>query len=274
MTKKTFEEEFKEIEAFVYDLYGNHNDHKGIIPEKLQTLELEKLKSGRRQETFYFVIDFLKLELNEANGLEEIGFQESNFTYKDYLRLLPSGSMRQLIFLLGKQTFKMANRTFISFLKPKFVALVPIKNSAGETLLCKRTISVWQMSEEGKILSYLSEFVIIKPFENEAPNPRFYDVDLVLRGTFDALVKKIFNHLPAKENPFTHRELTLLNLYIQSSEKPITAKKISEHEKLSIQTVHSYNKKILTKGRTFFNDPSFKSALDVAFFMKKIGLLT
>lgn len=274
MTKKTFEEEYIEIEGFVQELYGNVNDHKGIIPEALQKAEIEKLRLGRRQETFYFVVDFLKLELTEANGLGEIGFPEPNFTYKDYLRLLPAGSMRQLIFLLGKQTFKMANRTFISFLKPKFVALVPIKNNAGETLLCKRTISVWQMSEEGKILAYLSEFVILKPFENEAPNPRFYDVDLGLRSVFDGLVKKIFNHLPAKENPFTHRELSLLNLYMQNAEKPVTAKKVSEHEKLSIQTVHSYNKKILTKGRIFFNDPTFKSAVDVALFMKKIGLLS
>jgi hypothetical protein len=271
MTKKSFEDEFIEIEKFVQELYGNPDNHKGIIPEKLQNDELEKLKIGRRQETFYFVIDFLKLELTHQNGLYELGFHGANFSYKDYLKLLPDGSIRQLIFLLGKQTFKMANRTFISFLKPKFVALVPIKNKDGITLLCKRTISVWQMSAEGKILSYLSEFVIIKDFENEAPLPRFYDVDLSLRNIFDGLVKTIFNHLPAKENPFSHRETMLLTHYLQNG---ITAKEVAEKENLSVQTIHSYNKKILTKARTYFGNDAFKSASEVAEYMKNIGLIT
>jgi DNA-binding CsgD family transcriptional regulator len=271
MAKKSFEEEFKEIEKFVHELYGDPENHVGIIPEKLQKDELERLKIGRRQETFYFVVDFLKLDLTHQNGLEELGFHGANFSYKDYLKLLPDGSMRQLIFLLGKQTFKMANRTFISFLKPKFVALVPIRDKEGKTLLCKRTISVWQMSAEGKILSYLSEFVIIKDFENEAPLPRFYDVDLSLRSVFDGLVKTIFNHLPAKENPFTHRETLLLNHYLQNG---VTAKEVAEKENLSVQTVHSYNKKILTKARTFFSNEAFKSATEVADYMMKMGLIT
>ncbi|AWV98056.1 helix-turn-helix transcriptional regulator [Arcticibacterium luteifluviistationis] len=274
MVKNNLDDEFKGLQLFVQELYGDPKSHKSIIPEKLQNDELEKLKIGRRRETFYFIVDFLRLEITEANGLDEMGFQEAHFDFKYYISILPEGAMRQLLFLLGKQTFKMAEKTFIGFMKPKFVALVPLKNSDGEMMLCKRTISVWQMSEEGKILSYLSEFTIIKPFENEAALPRFYDVDPKLRDVFDGLVKKIFNHLPAKENPFTHREIILLNLYIENPEKPFTAKQIAEKENLSIATVHSYNKNILTKARRFFNDNSIKSASDVAILMKKNGILS
>lgn len=274
MAKNNIDEEFKGLQGFVKELYGDPKSQIPIIPEKLQKDELEKLKIGRRRESFYFIVDFLKLEIQEVNGTEEIGFQAEHFDFKHYIGLLPEGSMRQLLFLLGKQTFKMAERTFIAFLKPKFVALVPLKNSDGQMMLCKRTISVWQMSEEGKILSYLSEFVIIKPFENEAALPRFYDVDPKLRDIFDGLVKKMFNHLPASENPFTHRETVLLNLYIENPEKPYTAKEIAQKENLSIATVHSYNKNILTKARQFFNDKSIKSASDVAALMKKNGILS
>lgn len=274
MTKSNIEEELKGLQDFIKELYGNPKSQIPIIPAKLQKEELEKLKIGRRRESFYFIVDFLNLELKEANGTEEIGFQEAHFDFKHYISLLPEGSMRQLLFLLGKQTFKMAERTFISFLKPKFVALVPLKNSEGKMMLCKRTISVWQMSEEGKILSYLSEFVIIKPFENEAALPRFYDVDPKIKEIFNGMVNKVFNHLPAHENPFTHREIVLLNLYAQNLEKPFTAKEIAKKENLSIATVHSYNKNILTKARRFFNNDAIKSAKEVAVLMKKNGILS
>ncbi|WP_341226024.1 hypothetical protein [uncultured Arcticibacterium sp.] len=274
MTKNNTEEELAGIQDFVKELYGDFKNHLPIIPKKLHEDELKKLKIGRRRETFYFVVDFMNLEITEANGLDEIGFQEAHFTFKDYISLMPEGAMRQLLFLLGKQTFKMAERTFIGFLKPKFVALVPLTNSDGETLLCKRTISVWQMSEEGQILSYLSEFVIIKKFENEAALPRFYDVDPKIKEIFNGMVNKVFNHLPAHENPFTHREIVLLNLYAQNLEKPFTAKEIAKKENLSITTVHSYNKNILTKARRFFNNDAIKSAKEVAALMKKNGILS
>lgn len=271
----TVDEEYKRIQTFVNTLYPNPDSFQKVISPEQQAGELTKLKQGLRTEQFFFVVDFVTLTLSHATGLGALGYSDDSFTFRKYLSMIPNGGMLQLITLLGKQTFRMADNTSTSFLSPKLVSNIPLQHARGRTLLLKRTISPWQLNQDGKITAYLSEFVILKDYEGEPLNPRFLDVDPVKEEAYNQIIRQLFANLPAKQNLFSPKEMEILRLYAADQQGALTAKEIAQATQTQPMTIQGYHKTILTKAKQMFGeDLPVKTARDVSTFLQKNRLLS
>lgn len=215
----------------------------------------------------------MKTTYTKYKKLESLSSVSLFYTLEYVLNWMKTG-ISLLITLLGKQTFILSNQAVVGFLKPQFVAFIPITCADGRVMLTKRTISPWQITDTGQITSYLSEFVILKPYENEPMNPRFVSVDMEIEAQFNRLVSRLFAQLPVRVNRFSPKELVLLKLYIETGEANATAKVLAQKAKITSSTVHTHNKNILLKAKAMFGESlSVKTAYDVAVFLKKSGLL-
>lgn len=274
VSNTSVEQELHQLSAFVTTLFPNPKNLTFQISPELQQQELNKLRVGRRAEQFFFIVDFIQLSIKEAVGLEEIGYDSSRFNFRQYLSIISKDGLLQLIILLGKQTFILSKKAILGLLTPKFVDFIPVTCADGRVVLTKRTISPWQVTNTGQITSYLSEFLILKPYENEPMNPRFVDIDPEIETQFNKLVSQLFAKLPVQVNQFAPKELVLLKLYIEMGEVNATAKNIAQKARIKPSTVHTHNKNILLKAKAMFGESlPVKTAYDVALFLKRSGLL-
>ena len=274
VSNTTVEQELRQLGVFVTTLFPNPQSLTFQILPEVQQQELNKLRVGRRAEQFFFIVDFIQLTILEAVGLEEIGYDSARFNFRQYLSTISTDGLLQLVTLLGKQTFLLSNKVVLDFLKPQFVAFIPITCADGRVMLTKRTISPWQITNTGQITSYLSEFLVLKPYENEPMNPRFVDIDPAIEAQFNRLVSRLFANLPVQVNQFAPKELVLLKLYVETNETNATAKILAQKAGIKPSTVHTYNKNILLKAKAMFGESlPVKTAYDVAVFLKKSGLL-
>ncbi|AUD02178.1 hypothetical protein [Spirosoma pollinicola] len=272
--KSNVEQEFQQLKTFVSNLFPASKNLVLKVTRERQQQELDTLRIGRRPEQFFFIVDFINLSIVEAVGLEEIGFNSERFSFRQYLATIPGGSMRQFITLLGKQTFILSHQAILSFLKPQFVANVPITCADGRVLLTKRTISPWQISESGLITAYLSEFIILKTYEDEPINPRFVHLDPAIEMALNRMASRTFATLPKQNNLFTPKEIILIKLYAETSEANVNANVLAKQAEIALSTLHSYNKSILMKAKEMFGEAlPTKTARDVAIYLKKCGLL-
>lgn len=204
--KKTQLEELKSLKEFTQKQFlENKNEHLSVS-EKEQQDELLKLTAGLRYEQFFFIVNVSDFSIVYAKGLEEIGYHSETFDMIQYVQAIPSSGILQLMSLMWRKIFEfnIETKTLLSFLKPKFIVQLPFKNSQGELMLVKRTISPFQFTDDGKLLQYLSEFTVIKKgFNNEAPEPRFTDIPLDLVDKYNTfsiepLFGKIHHFHPKK----------------------------------------------------------------------------
>ncbi len=271
----TVDEEYKRIQTFVNTLYPDPDSFQKVIPAEQQADELVKLRQGLRTEQFFFIVDFVNLNLSHITGLSALGYQDETFTFRKYLSMIPNGGMLQLITLLGKQTFRMADTTSTAFMRPKLVSNMPLQHANGKTLLLKRTISPWQLNQEGKITAYVSEFIILKDYEGEPLNPRFIDLDPAIENAYNQIIRQLFANLPARQNLFSPKEMEILRLYAADQQGDLTAKEIALATQTQPMTIQGYHKTILMKAKQMFGeDLPVKTARDVSTFLQKNRLLS
>lgn len=269
------EQELRQLKEFVKELFPSPHILQFRIPPEVQQAELQRLKQGRRAEQFFFVVDFVNLTILEAHGIEEVGYNSRNFTFRQYLGMVPSGGMLQLLMLLGKQTFVLSDKSkALAFTKSQFIVQLPLTCADGRVLLVKRSISPWQITEAGRISAYLSEFTLLKPYENEPLNPRFVNTEPEVEEAFNRLVAKLFANLPVSSNPFSPKELLILKLYTERNAEELTAQRVAELVGITVSTAHTHHKNILLKAKALFGESlPLKTAREVAVHMKRSGLL-
>lgn len=232
------------------------------------------MRLGLRHEQFFLIVDFVNLAVVDAAGLEEIGYDSARFSFRQYMSTFPSQGMLQLITMVGKQAFVLSQQTPFSFMTPNYVSHVPITTADGRVMLAKRTISPWQYTTTGKLTSYVVEFTLLKPYENEPMNPRMVNADPSLERAFNAITAKSFANLPAKANLFAPKEIDLMRLYVHEESENLTAKEVATLAGIAHATINTYNKLIISKSKAMFGDDlPVKTARDVAFFLQKSGLL-
>ncbi|MCX6212827.1 hypothetical protein [Spirosoma sp.] len=276
MSHNLYEDEYLGIRQFMAQIFPEPTKLRLMVPAEVQAQELERIRIGCRAEQFAIVTNLLTLSVEKAFGLEEIGFADTTFSFRQYLRCMSNpGHLRSSI-LLSKQIFSLLSELpQMQFLKPRFIANIPMQKANGEILLVKRTLSPWQYTSTGLITEYLSEFQIIKPYEGEPMSPRFLDVPTHLKANFYKAVYQIFANLSAQKNPFTLRELDLMRIYIsQPARKRPSSQFIADYTNLRVLTVKEYNKSILAKAKGLYGeDLPVETAFDVAIFLHKNGLL-
>lgn len=272
MKKKLPEDEFSKMKAFAKELFPNPEEIETFVPKSVHEQEINRINQGIRAEQFFFITDMLDFEIKFTTGLETIGYHSESFDLKQYFNIIESDGILPLMTLLGRETFKMASLKIISFLKPKYIVLLPIKDNNGQVLLTKRVISPWQFTPEGKITAFLSEYTIIGQYRGEGLNPRFLDVIPEAKAEFDRIVSMMLASQPHFKNPFSPKETLLLKYYNENKDNP--PQTTADENNITIQTLYDYNKKILSKAKKFFGENiAFTSAKMVAKHLKDNGFL-
>jgi hypothetical protein len=266
-------EAMKIVKNYAKNQFSYAEVEKLMVSENEQQKEIEKLRLGRRQEQFFFVVNVADFQIIHADGLEEIGFHSSTFDMNQYTQLLPSFGILHLLTILWKRIFEFAieEKEFLSFLKPKFIVQIPFKNAKGEIMLVKRTISIFQYTNTGKLTQYLSEFTIIKYlFDSEAPEPRFTDIPPHLDKKIDAALNQSFVW---EASPFSRKEMEILNAYVNDDGSK-SAAELAKETGVTPATLKFYNKEILAHAKEFLGEIyKFGTAKEVAHFFKKCKVL-
>lgn len=263
-------EEYSKNKAFAQALFPNPEQLKFLVEDTTQKKELERLKSSIRYEQFFLIVDMVAFEISHIGGFEALGYNSDSITMRDYFQMIKNDGILQLVSLLGRETFNLSSLDIISFAKPKFIVNLPMKHADGRMLLVKRIISPWQVTADMKISAYLSEFTIIGDYQGEPLNPRIEDVNPAAKEIYDKVVNKMLAVQPTFKNPFSPKEMILLQYYAQNKEA--SAKQTAQENNIEVSTMHYYNKQILQKAKSFFGEHfGFQTAKDVAEYLKKNG---
>lgn len=265
--------EFEKIKSFSTEFFKNPEDYQFLVKPETQETEIQKLKIGLREEQFFIVIDLLNTKILAHGGLDAFGHEQDSFSLKDYFSLMPESGITSLLTVLGKQTFALSEVSLIDFLKPTFIAQVPLKlySKSEKLFLVKRGISPWQITACGKITAYLSHFTLIKEYNYEEISPRIIGIP---QKTLEQVMKTFnfsFIQQKARENPFSPKEILLLKQYLDDDK---SVSDILKNLSIKLNTLHGYNKSILTKTKKLFGERiPVKTARDAASYIKKQGLL-
>jgi len=268
------DDELQQLKLFVRELFPAPDSLVFTVPETVHEQELQIMRQSLRTEQFFIVVDFVNLTIVNAAGLEEIGYDSTRFTFRQYLSTFPSQGMLQLITMVGKQAFALSQQSVASFMKPNYISHIPITAADGQVMLAKRTLSPWQFTSTGKLTSYVAEFTILKPYENEPMNPRIVNADPTLIRAFNAITAKSFANLPAKANLFAPKEIDIMRLYVDEKNEELTARELAGLAGVAHNTLNTYNKLIIGKAKAMFGDDlPVRTAKEVAVFLQKSGLL-
>jgi hypothetical protein len=271
--QQTNREQFKNVKQNTEEIFFEAGLDELMVSGKQQLDEIEKLKTGLRYEQFFFVVNVEDFSVQFANGLEEIGFDSNTFTMMQYAQLIPSPGLLQILSILWMNIFEfnIKEKRLLSFLTPKYIVQIPLKNSKGEIMLVKRTISAFQFTKSGKLIQYLSEFTIIKKtFDSESPEPRFTDMPAHIEEKFSEIMNKTFVW---KASPFSPKEMQILNVYAKDDGAKSVAE-LADEAGVTPATLKYYNKEILARTKDFLGEIfKFNSAKEIAIFLKKCGVL-
>lgn len=268
------QQEMQRLSLFLNELFPDPKGLTLMVTAEQQQAELKQLREGLRTEQFFLVVDLLSMRIVEAAGLEELGYQSSQFTFRQYLSAFPTQGMLQLITLLGKQSFSMSDQAMVTFMNPKYVSSIPMTCANGQVMLIKRMISPWQFSSTGLLTAYVSEYTIMQPYNNEPLNPRFINMPPAVEAQFSAMMAQVFAHLPARINRFAHKEISLLKLYVEKEGEELPVPQIALMAGIKPNTVRTYNQRIMAKAKTMFgSNMNARTAREVALFLKQSGML-
>ncbi|MDZ7899339.1 MAG: hypothetical protein U5N85_15110 [Arcicella sp.] len=269
---KTAIEEFKSVKEYTQKIFLEDKEEKNQVSLKIQEEEIKKIEAGLRFEQFYFVVDVVNFKIIKAKGLETLGYHTETFDLLQYAQTIASKGVLDLMGVFWKNIFDFNQKgiSHLQFLKPKFIAQIPMKHKNGDIYLIKRSITPFQYTNTGKLTQYLSEFTIVKKFNNEAPEPRFMDMPETFVEKFNLFVSSSFIW---EESPFSSKEMDILRKYV-STDRNQTAKQLSLELSMTTETLKFYNKEILRKAKDYFGEIySFDTAMDVAFFLKNCGVM-
>lgn len=268
-------DEYDKAKFFAKELFSNVQEPKFLVSTKQQEDELKKLKIGLRDEQFYLIVDMLSFEIVAAGGLEEVGFRSNDFSMRQYFKLLETDGVVQAMTLLAREMFRLTGKAGMKFMSPKYISQLPLKNQSGETLLVKRVMSPWQVLADGRACAYISEFTIVSPqYQGETLNPRFIGLEEPILTELNKQIAIAFSLKPHFRNPFSPKEMLILTQY-SKLKLDESLNSIAEVPGINIKvsTLKFYNKMILEKARKMFGELGFRTARDVASYLKKHGLI-
>lgn len=246
------------------------------VPDEVLNEEIDSLKEIIKFEKFFFVVDSLNMKIMHANGiLKWLGYEDSTFSLDQYFKIIHESFMNSLIHLAGVVS-QMANskELQVGFRQQHYVINVALRHAKGHYVLCKRSLSAWQWGynkDERKVTQYCNEFTIINNQINEInPEifPRILDQNsnkiVELEKQLHLNVSKAFEDNSKMFSPQEFRILRKLAYFpsIHSSE-------IAKMFKTQPSTIQTLNKRIILKGRQYFQDESISTAKEVAILLRR-----
>lgn len=268
----------EQILALIDKHYPQDEAYESIISEDIQQNEIQNLKKTVKYEQFFFVLNIVERKIEYVHGIADwLGYADSTFSFYDYIKIIHPRHLPSLN-MLADSAFKTANSDefAIKFLSPRIIIQLPLKHYNGKYLLVKRTLSPFQINKDGRVLSYLNHFVILKDYNEldtlDARVGNNYEITSVeeIMSVKNKQPKLINN--AKKSFGFNKNELAIIQQIADN--QLITQKEICANLGLSLDTLRkTYNRRILSKARESFDIDTFKTIKDVAIYLKNEGYI-
>lgn len=243
-----------------------------VVKQQQQEKKLEALRENISNESFYFVFNLLTCELENVNGVDKwLGYSENQFTVDQYLNCIHPGHS-VLFNMLAHSMYKILCKGIFQmrFFTQKYISFIPLRHYNGEYILFKKTTSVFQYDAQNRLLAQLNEFNKIGIYDGTPMNSRFTEMEGLQKDEFEQIVFQMTLKNFMEEKYFSNKEFELLKCY--ASNKDMTSKNLAQILDLEIETIKTYNKRILEKARDTFTYP-FTNAKEVALRLKKEKIL-
>jgi hypothetical protein len=253
------------------ELYLPESAYHLAIAATEQQDALQQLDTQIKKEQFYTVTDVKTGAITQCNGINQwLGFTDAHFTQKKYLaainplHLVVQGFYAAALFevLINKQISP-------QFLQPACTTALALKNKNGKYFYCKRQCSPFQLTADKRMTAYISEFTLIKEYDNEAYHSKIYD-DVAAINNSNEILKKAAGKKFEATKSFSVQELRILKRYAASEN--IKSEHIAKAFKIEKTTVDTYNKRILKKAENIFGQ-RFENAKNAAGYFKRVGLI-
>lgn len=245
------------------------------VSEQEQIEEINSLQEIIKYEKFFFVVDFFNNNIEKVNGLGRwLGYEDHDFTLHKYYEIIHPSQFEYLKHL-AETSLKIVNsKEFnVAFRQHQYVIDIALKHSAGHYVLCKRSLSAWQWlynNEKQNITHYMNEFTVVNPhIEETSPkvNPRILDIDGNKLFDLEKILKQ--NSIDVIENKkiFSVQERRILRKFAYIPD--VTSSEIAKSFKTQVTTIHTLNKRIIEKGKKFFNDNSISSVKELSTILRR-----
>ncbi len=234
------------------ELYYADNGFKPMVQKATRNIILKELESNLSKERFYTVTDLRSGEIILSHGTGKwLGLADKEFSQKKFEQIIhPAHAVIQCVY--ASCIFELLSASIIqpAYLQPSFICTLALKIANREYLYCKRETFPFQLTDTGKIISYLSEFTVIKKFSGEIYHNRISASDELYalhNQSLYALAKKFFKI----NSGFTIQEQRILKRYAYTENS--SSGKIAKSFKIAKVTVDKYNQRILRKSEKLFH---------------------
>lgn len=146
--------------------YPSTETYTPTISKERQEKEIEQLKNTVKYEQFFFVLDAVKKQIKYINGVNHwMGFVEEEFDILQYLKIIHPLHLENLL-ISAESAFHTANKGKfkLDLMSDRVVAQVPLLNSSGKFIVCKRSLYPFQIDTKGRVTAYLNHFVLLKEY--------------------------------------------------------------------------------------------------------------
>jgi DNA-binding CsgD family transcriptional regulator len=248
------------------------NVYNKMVPEEMQKKEIELLKKTLHYEKFFMVINNNRFVTEHVFGINRmLGYREEDFTLKRYYSIihpshLVSQATRDYVLLESCISGKWPTE----FKSHRFINTIALRHANGEYLLFKRLIIPFQHDDQFRMLSYLNEFTLLKPFNDGASGARITDKTGNNMMVWNEELLKLTRSAFEKQTRFSRQELRVLGLYADNPS--ISTGEIAQMFKVKESTVVTYKRRILNKAENIFLQ-RFETAKQTAAYLKEHGLI-
>jgi hypothetical protein len=277
-SKTTLTTDFDSLRNFVVNLYEyDQTGYNCQVTDEMQVKEVESLKNTLGDERFFFAINMPDFSIRHCHGVQKwLGYSDKEFSLKKYWdHVVHPGSKKSLLLVIMRMYEMLsAGKYPLAFMVQRFSTKVVVRHRNGESLLAKKTSSIFQYDNHNRLLSYLDEFTIIGPYSGDAATePRMYTSNGEREMEKEAAILQKVMETFLQMKVYSVNELQIARLLAYKPDS--TQAKLASTAGLSVHTVDTYCKRFLTKTRDFFHKTKeeIPGTLEAALFLKREGLL-
>lgn len=269
------EQAFEKAQVILGQLFTENEAFQPKVSQAKQEREIKLLNETIKYERFFFVVDLKTRKILHTNGLQKwMGYNDSEFSMLKYFQIMHPKHLESLN-MLAQAAFQAAHsgKYKISFMEQKYIVQLPIRHIDGHYLLTKRTLSPFQIDQQGRVTAYLNEFTIIgkhepshalEPWLLDSNGNQLTEAATEIRNRADELLDKV-----KRPRPFSIQHLRILRKI--AYQKDISLKQIAQSLQIKPASMETHSRRLLENARAYFENDDFKTLRDVAIYAKREG---
>ena len=261
-----------ELKSLLAKLLPPENNYNPQVKKEQQQKQLNAMQETLSNESFYFVFNLLTCNIEHVTGVEKsLGYPEKDFTVHRYMNCVHPGQSVQFNMIAQSMYKILCSSTFkLQFSSQRYISLIGLRHYNGEYIVFKKTTSIFQYDDRNRLLAQLNEFTRIDNYDGDALRPRITETKGFQKDDFERLVFQMVLKEFMKKRYFSEKEFEVLKYYAMDTS--MTRKKLAALLQVTLTTIDTYSKRILTKSRNTFTHP-FEDVREVAAYLKKEKIL-